>query len=194
MRINVDGYPYLLNRVKALGFVVFESQDWDLNIIGERNPAGETNEFDDWIHVLYLENGEWQWHAFLCTTDPGRHWLENGNTAILVHNRQYRGVYMLGLHRGKYEALVQRGGEVTVWRDRNKDLIHDFDVDTESGYFGINIHRANSEFKSQSVNRYSAGCQVIADPEEYSIFIELCKKQISEIGVDRFSYTLLLGE
>ena len=197
MRIDHSGYPSILQRAKDAGFVVFDSTEYDMNIIGERNPHGEVNKFDDWIHLCFLERGEWQWHAYKCTTDAGKYWLENASdrgTAILVHNRQYRGVYMLGLHQGRYEALVQRGGEVSVWRDRDGDTEHDYGHNEQSGYFGINIHRASSQRESQQVDRYSAGCQVIADPDEFEHFLALCKLQIEHTGYDRFSYTLLLGE
>jgi len=197
MKVKFEGYPSILQRVKDAGFVVFESTDYDMNIIGERNPQGEVNKFDDWIHIVFLEGGEWQWHAFKCTTDPGKYWLKNPmrveGTAILVHNRQYRGVYKIGMHRGKYEALVQRGGRVSVWRDRNKDEIHDIENNEQSGYFGINIHRASSHRESQQVDRYSAGCQVIADPEDFKEFLSFCKLQIEHTGYKTFSYTLLLG-
>ena len=196
MRIPLapDAYPHILTRVKEAGFTVFESIDYDMNIIGERNPNGEVDRFDDWIHLCYLEGGYWQWHAYKCTTDAGLYYLRNGNTAILIHNRQYRGAYMLGLHRGQYEALVQRGNEVCVWRDRNADNVHDYGQNEECGYFGINIHRASRIVASQSVDQYSAGCQVIQDPDEFEQFIALCKLQARHTGYDRFSYTLLMGE
>lgn len=101
---------------------------------------------------------------------------------------------MLGLHRGQYEALVQRGNEVCVWRDRNADNVHDYGQNEECGYFGINIHRASRIVASQSVDQYSAGCQVIQDPDEFEHFIALCKLQARHTGYDRFSYTLLMGE
>ena len=117
MRIDHSGYPSILQRVKDAGFATFESQDYDMNIIGERNPNGTVNAFDDWIHLCFLEGGVWQWHAYKCTTDAGKYWLEHANTrgtAILAHNRQYRGAYQFGLHRGQYRALVQTGNEVCV--------------------------------------------------------------------------------
>lgn len=192
--LSPDAYPHILARVKQAGFTVFESVDYDMNIIGERNPNGEPDRFDDWIHICYLEGGSWQWHAYKCTTDAGLYYLRNGNTAILIHNRQYRGAYMLGLHRGQYEALVQRGNEVCVWRDRNADNVHDYGQNEECGYFGINIHRASRIVASQSVDQYSAGCQVIQDPDEYNDFIKRCKLQPERTGYDKFSYTLLMGE
>lgn len=194
MKIEFTGYPSILDRVKAKGFKVFETIDYDLNIIGERNPRGTADQFDDWIHVLFLKDQQWQWHTFRATTDAGKHYLQSGNTAILVHDRQYRGVYMIGLHRGQYEALVQRGAEVCVWRDRNADLVHDMGENMECGYFGINIHRASAVRESESVDRYSAGCQVIANPDQFEHFMQLCKMQIEKTGFDRFTYTLLLGE
>ena len=132
--------------------------------------------------------------CFKCTTDPGVYYLKKAATAILVHNRQYRGAFKLGKHRGKYEALVQTGNKVSIWRDRNRDDKLDLGTDEISGYFGINIHRANSQRVSQIVGPHSAGCQVIQDPEEYKIFIDLCKLQIKHLGYKKFSYTLLLGE
>ena len=53
--------PKILQRVKDLGHVVFDSQaDFDLNIIGERFTI-EPNTFDDVLHVVYKCNGLWQW-------------------------------------------------------------------------------------------------------------------------------------
>jgi hypothetical protein len=54
---------------------------------------------------------------------------------------QYRGVYSISLHSGKYQALCQRLGNVTVWRDKNRDLVYD-EVVKDTGMFGINIHKA----------------------------------------------------
>jgi len=194
MQIEVTEYPEILERVKAIGGEVFESKDYDMNIIGERNPNGQPNIFDDYIHVLYKKAGSWIWHCWKCTTDAGLHYLNTSDTAILVHNRQYRGAYTLGLHRGQYEALVQRGNTVSIWRDRNRDGEHDFGDVEISGYFGINIHRASANQRSEFVNRYSAGCQVFASPEDYDEFLSIVKLQIEKLGYEKFSYTLLLGK
>jgi len=194
MELEVESYPEILERVKAIGGAVFESKDYDMNIIGERNPNGQPNIFDDWIHVLYKENGEWKWHTWPATTDAGLHYLYTSDTAILVHNRQYRGAYTLGLHRGQYEALVQRGNAVSIWRDRNRDDKHDMGDVEISGYFGINIHRASARQRSQFVERYSAGCQVFASPDDYAEFLAIVKLQVEKLGYDKFTYTLLLGK
>ena len=193
MKLEFDDYPKILERVKQAGFKVFESNDYDLNIIGERNPRGKVNKFDDWIHVCFTVDGVWQWYAYKCTTDAGLHYLKQGNTAILVHDQQYRGAYLIGLHRGQYWALVQRGNTVDVWRDRNKDDVHDYGSNMERGFFGINIHRASAKGESKIVDEYSAGCQVIADPDDFAEFMTLCRLQVENLGYDQFSYTLLMG-
>ena len=54
MKIQCQGTPRIIELARAAGFVVFDGQDWDLNIIGERNPEGEADQFDDWIHVCYF--------------------------------------------------------------------------------------------------------------------------------------------
>ena len=190
--------PEILERVTAVGFRVFEGAggDYDLNIIAERNPAGEDDAFDDWLHVIYQLGGEWRWHAYRVTTDPGIYWLRRGQgrgTAILCHPQQMSGVYSLDLHSGKYTALCQRNGPVRVWRDRNGDDHADLGSSIDEGWFGINIHRS-SIHGSESVGAYSAGCTVFKDPVDFDEFIQLCKEQVRVNNWDKFTYTLIEGK
>jgi hypothetical protein len=188
--------PTILDRVEQKGFKVFDAGwDYDLNIIGCRSKNGIPDRFDDELHVCYQIRGRWSHHIYSCTTDPGLYWMNSGSvkgTAILCHDQQMRGVYSLGLHKGKYEALVQRNGEVNVWRDRNHDNIHDYGGDVERGYFGINIHRASIR-GSSVVGAYSAGCTVLNNVDQYDELIYLCKQQVKTNGWDKFTYTLLFG-
>lgn len=193
MLVEFTGYPSILQKVKDMGFAVFESKDYDLNIIGVRNPENTPNIFDDELHVVYKIAGMWKWRKYKITTDAGKTYLEKDNTAILVHNRQYRGSHIIGLHRDTYKALVQRGSEVAVWRDSNKDGKADYEGLEHLGYFGINIHRASAQKESKTIENYSAGCQVFADPDDFAEFMELCELQVSRTGYKKFTYTLLLG-
>ena len=186
--------PSILQRVQDKGYVIFTSGQYNLNIIGIRTSSRESNTFNDWLHVVYKDEAD-QWIdiQYQITTDPGLYWLQNpsrvAGTAILVDG-QYRSSHKLGLHKGQYEALVQVG-KVRVYRDNNKDMQLDLDVDTiQEGYFGINIHRANATRESTYVNKWSAGCQVFANPNEYEMFISLCKRAAERWG-DTFTYTLL---
>ena len=190
--------PEILQRVESFGYKVFDGdRDYDLNIVGLRHPIGRVNEFDDYLFVVFKVDGQWIEHKFKCTTDPGRYHLHNpgrvAGTAVMVHPQQCRSVYKLDLHGGKYLALCQRNGRVFVWRDGNKDNIIDMHGDVHQGH-GINIHRASAYRETEDVDRYSAGCTVIADPDDFAVFIEACRMQVEHNGWETFTYTLLEGE
>ena len=170
-----------------------DSKNYNLNIAGIRNNAGTTNRFDDQIWVFWKFNNRWELKKYTATTDPGLSWLMNPQrqegTAILKEG-QYIGSHRLGKHKGAYEALVQ-AKPVTVIRDFNRDNKLDYSSGkTQTGIFGINIHRANQAHKSVQVDKWSAGCQVFADPAEFADFIKLCKLSMAEWG-NSFSYTLI---
>jgi len=194
----------IMNAVEEKGYKYFHdtnNKDYDVNIVGIRNMATEdrvTNKFDDKITISYKLDGEWQYYEFDCTTDPGDDYVENllneKGVAILKPN-QYRGSHKLRLHAGKYLALGQKK-EVTVYRDRNKDGIYDFDENTTTtGLFGINIHRATSRAgkKSTYVDKWSAGCQVIASNDDWHCFLDICQSA-REVHGNSFSYTLLTSD
>ena len=180
------------------GYKYFTGGDYDVNIIGVRNSETKnrvTNAFDDCITLSYKVEGEWKFHCYKCTTDPGTHWVENimreDGVAILKPG-QYRGSHKIRLHQGKYEALGQKK-PVLVYRDDNRDNNYDLlEENVQEGLFGINIHRATGKKggKSTRVDKWSAGCQVIADNDDWHEFLGICKKA-SEIGGNSFSYTLL---
>jgi len=182
--------------VKSKGYAWFDSnKDFDVNIVGIRNSATGpvvTNRFDDLITVSYKVNGVWQFRVFNATTDPGithttQRLLNPRGVARLVPG-QYRGCYSIGLHQGKYEALVQRR-PVKVFRDANKDRI--FDEHTiDEGMFGINIHRASPNGVSTLIDGWSAGCQVIASIHQYRNFMQIMKSAEQMFG-NKFTYTLI---
>ncbi len=184
--------PAILDRVDRAGHAVFTRGAWNLNIVGVRSPGRKANIFDDEMHLVFKDDlGEWIDLAFECTTDPGSYWLANpmrvAGTAILKAG-QYRGAYKIAKHRGKYDALCQRG-RVTVFRDSNRDDTLDLDEGSQSeGYFGINLHKAGAD--STAVDKWSAGCQVIGNEAEFDVFMAIVRKSASLYG-DTFTYTLL---
>jgi hypothetical protein len=180
--------------MKGKGYPFYTKGDYNLNIIGVRGKNQVANSFDDHILCVYKKSGRWKFEQYQATTDSGTYWLKNPmnikGTALLVPNH-YKGAYKLDLHNGKYTSLCQRLGDVEVYRDNNKDLITDFDPSTiDKGKFGINIHRSNPYRESVSVDKWSAGCQVFANPDQFNHFIKLCEKSASRFG-NHFSYTLL---
>ncbi|MCP4437365.1 MAG: hypothetical protein GY810_00160 [Aureispira sp.] len=185
---------YIKDLMSKNGYSVFEtdSKPFNLNIVGVRSSKPTTNLFNDYICIFWKYEGRWNYLEFQATTLPGLKYLEKPmnpkGCAILVPN-QYKGVWKLGTHH-TYTALTQRGGEVEVYRDENEDKDYDMISDSIiSGYFGINIHKA-SEGERETVDGYSAGCQVFQNSDEFDVFISLCKKAEKYWG-NSFTYTLL---
>ena len=184
--------------VTKKGYKWFESGDYNLNIIGVRNSDTHgkvTNKFDDCITVSYNIDGEEKFHCFEATTDPGSHWVENvlnkDGVAILKPG-QYRGSHKIRLHAGKYEALGQQK-PVKVYRDNNKDGKYDLlEENVHEGIYGINIHRATAKSGGTStrVDKWSAGCQVIAKNSHFKEFMEICHKA-KDVWGNSFTYTLI---
>lgn len=162
-----------------------------INIIGYRNLKARDNYFDDTISVYWKDYLN-QWHCdhFPATTYPGTPWLLkplNPKGAAVLKPGQYKGVYELGLHRGKYEALVQRG-LVTVFRDNDLDEQAESSSYLDTGYFGINIHKASLAARVVGVD--SAGCQVLQNGKDFHKLMTLCRLSRSA-GWKSFNYTLV---
>jgi lysozyme len=126
--------------------------------------------FDDAIFLVT----EYGVQAFNGNTDPS---ITRPGMAVLAPGRYW---YQLGIHnRSKdpklhphYEALIQ-ASPVTVDRDGQ---------DEETGWFGINIHRAG-------VGTSSEGCQTIYRPQ-WDEFIAAVKAAMAAAGVAKILYVL----
>ena len=185
------------NAVLAKGYKWFEDtadKGYDVNIVGIRNSStGKvvTNLFDDTITLSYKDEvGVWQFHEWKNTTEPGKKGVQqyhNVNGVARLVPGQYRGVYSIDKHQGKYEALCQRLGNVKVFRDTNKDLVYD-EANTDTGMFGINIHKAGQD--STWVENWSEGCQVFKRVKDFDAFMKICKKA-AKIHGNHFTYTLI---
>lgn len=184
--------------MESKGYKYFTGGDFDVNIIGVRNSETKgrvTNAFDDCVTISYKEDGEWKFYCYQATTDPGSHWeqnLLNKKGVAILKPGQYRGSHKLRLHQGKYLALGQKS-PVKVYRDNNRDGKYDLlEENIDEGIFGINIHRATGRKggKSIRVDKWSAGCQVIADNDDWHQFLDICQTA-REIWGNSFTYTLL---
>lgn len=185
--------------VKSKGYTWFEdnsNKSYDVNIVGVRNNSPSvakkvTNVFDDHITLTFKdENGVLQFYCWSATTDPGKKGVmefhNNKGVARLVSG-QYRSVWMIDKHQGKYEALCQRNGNVSVYRDANKNLTFE-ELIIDIGMFGINIHKSGQD--STWVENWSEGCQVFKRVKDFDVFMSICKKA-AKIHGNKFSYTLL---
>lgn len=192
-KIDLDS---ILSVMQQKRYVVY-TEPYRLNIVGIRNPTAVPNSFDDSINVFFKDDaGRWVVKSYVATLDPGTYFLEhpmNVHGSAIVMPGQYVDSHEMGLHRGEYTALVQRG-PLTVIRDDDLDAQLDFNsAKRETGIFGINIHRANASGTSTVVDRWSAGCQVFASSSAFSEFIGMCQKHRDLYG-NRFTYTLIPQE
>ena len=181
------------------GFAFFENGNLNLNIIGVRNDSGDASKFDDFINVIYKIKGDWVVDSYPVTTEPGPSILKrplksvaHKGTAILVPG-QYRSTYKIGWHGNRdrgHMALCQRGGEVSVWRDNNRDSTPDYHGPEDVGWYGINIHKHRGSDARINTGGASAGCQVFQSSVDFSEFMETCSDARDQWG-NSFTYTLI---
>ena len=185
------------NAINTKGYKWFEDTDnkgYDVNIVGVRNSSTGrkvTNVFDDLITISYKDDkGVWQYHEWMNTTEPGKKGVmqyHNPKGVARLIPGQYRGVWSIDKHQGKYEALCQRNGTVAIFRDNNKDMNFD-DITRDNGMFGINIHKAGQD--STWVENWSEGCQVFKRVKDFEVFMKICRLA-AKIHGNKFSYTLI---
>jgi len=185
--------------VKAKAYAWFSddaNKGYDVNIVGIRNNSPEvgdrvTNVFDDWMTVSYKVDGVWKFNIWPITTDPGTKAVKeyhNPNGVARVVPGQYRGMWAVGLHQGKYEAMRQVK-PVKVYRDKNRDMTFSETV-IEEGIFGINGHRSNPTTESAYVENWSEGCQVFKRVKDFNDWMVIMNKAKGIHG-NSFTYTLL---
>lgn len=156
---------------------------FDFHFIGIRSKADVPNTFDDLFIVVDKDKLSY----YTCTTNPGTHWLKNllnSKGAAILKPSQYVDTWQIGLHQGKYKAFCQVK-PVTVYRDKNLNDKSEETLITDTGLFGINIHRANEKFVSKLVDKWSAGCQVLNSPSDFQDILARSKDR------KLFTYTLL---
>ena len=186
----------LLKTMQRKGYKVFDdnTKPFNLNLVGIRSSDMTPDVFNDAFCVFWKYKFGWNLMTVPCTTDAGLYYLNNPlnvkGTAIVVPD-QYRGLWMLGKHQGKYTAFKQKGN-VKVYRDNDGDDRYDMDNATidEGSNFGINGHRARDEDKSTVVGKWSAGCQVIQDDADFEVLMSLAEHGSEQWG-NSFTYTLL---
>lgn len=167
-----------------------------VNIIGIRskknyNGSYSNNQFNDVCVICYGDK------KMVCefTTVPGVSVLNqykkyNNNGAAILKPGYYE-AHTIGYHQGKYKAVVQRKGEVNVYRDKNGDKIYNYSNLT-SGMFGINIHKSGNP-QSTYVNNWSAGCQVFKRLSDFNKFMNI----LDQNGItdkNTIGYTLILED
>jgi hypothetical protein len=182
------------------GFPVHSHKEpWMLNIIGIRSNDQTPETFDDAIIFFRYDGLKWDWMQCDGTTDPGLYYLKNplrSDGTIIMMPGHYPNLYKRGHHKSE-EAFRQIGSAMYI-RDNNKDGYLDLALMNVPGKPFVadnvytNLHDAHEQYKLEKIGKYSAGCQVVADSDEFDIALSWGNDQVKHCGVNKFNYTLLL--
>lgn len=161
--------PFKWDRIKY-PFIVIGIRGYYLNSMGAPG-VNDRGIYDDAIFVYSPSIMA----AYNGNTDPSTYRKGSGKgstkgMASLNPGAWY--VHKFDYHKGKYLALCQRLGEVTVTRDGNPSYL-------DTGYFGINIHKGGYNGTS------SEGCQTII-PTQWESFITLAVDQAKRYYADKW--------
>jgi hypothetical protein len=184
----------IIKSAERLGYSI-DKRPNKLNIIGVRNSAATSQDkFDDLIaYFFYDKNGKLVGRVVSGTTDPSTVFLKspiNLKGAAILKSGQYKDAYQLGLHRNKYEALVQRK-PVTVIRDDDRNALINYLAPTQTGLYGINIHKSTKGKNNEDIiGLDSAGCQVFRNIRDFEDMMQLARISKNKYG-NSFTYTLL---
>lgn len=169
--------------IKAKGYLWFNDK---INIVGVRTNNNASDKWNDYLVVSYKD----EYHVFVGTTRPGVYWLKHpmrSTGAFVMKPGQYIDSWRKGMHSG-YPALVQCKS-IKGYRDKNLNDVVDPDINTvyTDGQY-VDIHHAHAVTVQTVIDKYSAGCQVICDFENWETFYYLYMLTKQEY----FSYTLLV--
>jgi hypothetical protein len=202
--VSKDVADKIIKIVRDGGGEVYEQEGY-INFCGVRNNS--TNDtFNDTLYIFWKDatDGEFkcvQTNGF--TTKPGKRVVlnEDGKTnsggAAILKEGWHKDCWHIGKHQGKYKALRQTDGittPITITRDKtqfgnrgNYELRVLSDT-TTAGFFGINFHKSGDP-KGNSVNGWSAGCQVFKVKSEFEKMLDMADYAASK-GQKTFSYFL----
>jgi hypothetical protein len=138
--------------------------------------ADRMNEWNDLRLLLKIENKIPKIIAYWkATTEPGWKYTNaplNPGGAFRIAFGQYK-AWSVGWHK-THEALVQVG-EITGYRDRNKDGFRTGDTVVKGSEYGVNQHHG---YSMQRVDGASAGCLVGQSVEGHEQFMKLVKSDV----------------
>lgn len=185
----------IVKSLEKKGYIVYKDP-YKLNVVGIRNsnPINQDKYDDTLAYFYYDDKGKLNGRVCVGTTDPSTYYLKNpmgrGGAGILKGG-QYKDTYKIDMHRGKYKALCQRLGNVTVIRDGDRDGYTNFLNAEQSGSFGINIHKSTATKGDKTlIGKDSAGCQVFQNNDDFYEMMRLAEVSAQKHG-NKFTYTLI---
>ena len=166
--MGAKGYP--IDRGPGeINIAYAEGHDRD----GKRN-ANTPGLFNDVRMVFdYADGAPRLLGSWTGSTQPGAYYTMkplNPQGCANIYPGSYR-AWKVGLHRGQYEALVQRG-TIKLTRDKNKDFRREGDAVEVGDYEGVNQHHAAN---AGEVGPHSAGCLVGKMVDGHEEFMRIVK-------------------
>ena len=173
----------------------------EVNLFGLRDPSRQKDDvFNDYFG-LWIP-GRNICMVTLATTDPGvKATNENeGGAAHLDAGFQPR-IWAKDMHAASVPSFAhmafcsrkEKGCFPTrIWRDRDRDTqLGDRDV-CESGYYGMNGHRASALRDEKGIGLYSYGCQVVQHKGDFDAIMAATAEVV---GMDYiYDYMILMRE
>jgi hypothetical protein len=165
--------------------------------------ANELDYFNDRRILLEFVNGEPiitnNWSA---TTEPGQKYTDKPltpNGAARIAFGQYKNVWRVGIHSGvsskvQHEGLIQ-DGNVSIYRDKNKNGKRNREDLIQTGNFGLNQHGADGN-PAKIIGRWSAGSLVGWSMKEHQKFMGILKgdTRYQKNRNYRFTTTVINGD
>ncbi len=187
------------NTLVLNNFKVF-TEPYSCNLGGIRTKDNAANTFNDWLYCFYYnEKKELAGVVIPGTTDAGvyyrEHPMNKNGTAIIQHNKQYRGVYQLQDPNKNPKQLGHNGQKafrqikpMDYWRDNDKDAILESGGKTYTEIGFTNGHYMGTV--GVNVGNWSAGCWGSTVVNLNTLFA-IADRQVNKLGSDIFSFTLI---
>jgi hypothetical protein len=172
--MEVGGYPVVRGTGYRNSFYI-EGMDPD----GTPN-ANRRNAWDDLRGVLEVgDDGVPRilgaWEATIETGEYFTHHRINPKGAARIAFGHHKDAWIRGKHSG-YDAFVQQGGKVKVYRDDNEDFSREGD-DIDIDYFGINQHHGGNAPRD-NIGKHSAGCLVGRTTKGHAEYMQLMTEDL----------------
>ncbi len=189
------GAKEVIKAINRKGYILFEqtNKPYNLNFFAIRDMGGQWN---DQFGLMWKYKTGWAFVPWMGTTDPGAYYLKDPlnvkGTAILPEG-QHRGLYGTGKHRGRYKCLkpVRKVGVYRIPKGFTyADIDKLSDLPLDIGWHGTNYHHAHDKVEVAKIGKYSAGCQVAHNIDEYGESLTLIDKGFKHWG-NTITYTIL---
>ena len=181
-------FSSLFNLYQKFNYPFYDSGRFNVNFGAFRDDSETTDQFNDIIFLTFIDDfGRPNVLTIKGTTKPGEHWLGdkmgNAKGTFVLSEGYYRNCFKEGLHRGKYQCLIQsKMGIFKGYRDNNKNGIIDYSGVLHDDVRGLNFHTTSFLNNKDKVGAYSAGCQVAQDDKDFLMMLPVILKSMEIYG------------